>query len=172
MWRAALLCHEFTLHIGGSVLLKRRAWISALLRAIVNQTFFADIKVTSAGATSPLVGLAVGDIVLEVIEARIILFLERLDLKKYGTLFIRKRLQLAVSVMNDANRRGKAKLQRTAADNKRIVGVLHTAADHRVDVYVEVGMFREQLQFLIENLQALLRHVIGIHVVDTDLQMI
>ncbi len=42
--------------------------------------------------------------------------------------------------------------------------------DHRIDVHVEVGMFGEQLQFLVQNLQAFLRDFVRSHVVDRNLQ--
>ena len=52
------------------VLGQRLAGVAALLRAVVHQAVLADVHVARAGAATPVVRLAVRDVVLEVIEAR------------------------------------------------------------------------------------------------------
>ena len=51
------------------VLLQGDAGVAALLRAVVHQAILADIQVAGAGAAAPLVGPALGDVVLEAIDA-------------------------------------------------------------------------------------------------------
>ena len=51
--------------------LERHAGIAALLRAVVHEPVFADVEIARAGAAPPLVRLAVGQVVLEVRDARI-----------------------------------------------------------------------------------------------------
>src|SRR5271165_2319467 len=50
--------------------------------------------------------------------------------------------------------------------------VVDATANHRVDIYVEVGVFGQQLQLLVEHLQRLLGNVVGHDIVDTDLEVI
>ena len=54
----------------------------------------------------------------------------------------------------------------------RVVRVLDATAHDRVDVDVEVGVFGQPLQLLVEEPQALLRYVVGFDVVDADLQVV
>ena len=53
---------------------------------------------------------------------------------------------------------------------KRILRICNSAADHRIDIHVKVGMLGQELQLLVENLQAFLRNIVWRHVVDGDLQ--
>ena len=47
---------------------ERHAGVAALLRAVVHQAVFADIEVARAGAAAPVVGPALGDGFLELVE--------------------------------------------------------------------------------------------------------
>src|SRR5262249_9409792 len=78
---------------------------------------------------------------------------------------------LAITVVNNADRRGESQLQRAFADRERIVRVADAAAHYRVDVYVKLRVFGQQLQLLVEHLEALLRYLVGHDVVDRDLEM-
>src|SRR5438067_1904919 len=71
-----------------AVSLKRHAGIAALLRAVVDQAVLAYIKIAGAGATSPVVGASIGDVLLEVIELRVVLLLELHDLLVNRDLFL------------------------------------------------------------------------------------
>jgi hypothetical protein len=55
-------------------------------------------------------------------------------------------------------------------DGPRIFRVLDPAAEHRVDVHVEGGVVVQVLELLVEQAQALLRHLVRLDVVDADLQ--
>src|SRR4029077_14397192 len=61
---AALLGEKFAANVFHRVVLQRCAGKSALLRAVVHQPVFADVYVTRARAASPLVRLAMRNIVL------------------------------------------------------------------------------------------------------------
>ena len=54
---------------------------------------------------------------------------------------------------------------------ERVLGIADAAAEHGIDVHVKFGVFGQQRQFLVENFQALLRNVVGLHVVNADLQV-
>ena len=73
--------------------------------------------------------------------------------------------------MDDAYRGFESQLQRPAGDGQGVFGMGHAAAEHGVDVDIEVRVFRQPLQFAIEHLQAFLRDLVRRHVVDGDLQM-
>ena len=49
--------------------------------------------------------------------------------------------------------------------------IVDAAAHHGIDIDVKFGVLGQQLQFLVEHLQALLRDVVGHDVVDRDLQV-
>jgi hypothetical protein len=75
-----------------------------------------------------------------------------------------------VAVVNDSDGRAEAQFQRALADGERVLRMAHSAADHGIDVHVKLGVFGQQLQFPVEHLQALLGNLVGIHVVDRNLQ--
>src|SRR5437867_13216440 len=56
-------------------------------------------------------------------------------------------------------------------DGERVLRVFNAAAQHRVDVHVKLGMLCQELQFFVQDLQALLGDLIGLHVIDADLKM-
>src|ERR1700761_9717179 len=68
---AALLGEELALHALGGVVGDGDCRIAALLAAVVHQAVFADVEVARACAAAPVVGLAVGDGFLKVVEARV-----------------------------------------------------------------------------------------------------
>ena len=55
---------------------------------------------------------------------------------------------------------------------QRVFRVPRAAADDRVDVDVERRVLGQPLQLLVEQPQALLRHVVRLDVVDADLQVV
>ena len=151
--------------------------IAALLRAVVDQPVLADVEIPRARAAAPRVRLAVREIFLEAANARIEVLgdLPRAaDLARhaveYRTLGLTERLQAAAAVVDDADRRREAQLARATVDRPRVLGILDAAAEHRVDVDVERGVFRHPLQLLVEQPQALLRDFVRLDVVDADLQ--
>ena len=90
--RAALLGKELPLHVRPAVLGQRHAGIATLLRTVVHQAELADIEIASACAAPPVVGLAVRDRFLEVVEARIAAPRQLADFVPDGTLFLAQRL--------------------------------------------------------------------------------
>src|SRR6185436_7005396 len=62
--------------------------------------------------------------------------------------------------------------QRAAPNDQRVVGIVDAAADHGVDVYVEVGVFGQHLKFFVEYLETLFRDVVGQDIVDRNLHVI
>ena len=83
-----------------------------------------------------------------------------------------QRLELAVAVVDDADGRLEPQLQRPLADHQRVVGVFEAAADHGVDVHVELGVLGQHLQLFVEDLEALLRDFVGLEVIDGDLHVV
>jgi len=66
----------------------------------------------------------------------------------------------------------KAKLARPPRDDQRVLRVAHPGADHRVDVDVEPGVLGQVDELAIERLEALVRDLVGLHIVDADLQVL
>src|SRR5262249_23496300 len=81
-------------------------------------------------------------------------------------------LQLPVAIVDDSDGGREAELEGALADDERVLRVLDAAADHGVDVDVELRVFGEQLELLVEHLQTLLRDLVGQDVVDGDLEVI
>src|SRR5271165_1406238 len=106
----ALFGEELAANVGDRVLLQRYGGIATLLRAVVHQSVFADVEVTRSGAAAPLVGPAVGNVVLEPVEARVMVLLELLHLQEDIALDLAQRLELSFAVMNDADGRSEAEL--------------------------------------------------------------
>src|SRR3954465_10730171 len=74
--------------------------------------------------------------------------------------------------MDDAAGRGEAKVYGTMSDDERVFRIACARADHRVDVYVEVGVFLQELQLLVEDFEAFHGDFVGLHVVDGYLQVV
>ena len=100
---ASLLGKELAIPAFEGVFRKRNAGITALLRAIVNQAVFANIEVARARAATPIVLEASRDIVLEAVHARKRALTQRHDLFENLRLTRSERLQLTVSIVNDAD---------------------------------------------------------------------
>ena len=118
---AALGGAVFAADVVDGVLAERLAGVAALLRAVVHQAVFADVEVAGAGAAAPVVLLAVRDVVLEIIQARVAALLHRLHGGVDFALLVAERLQLAVAVVDDPDGRGEAELERALADRQRVL---------------------------------------------------
>ena len=70
----------------------------------MDQSVFADVDVAAAGAAAPIDGLTQGDLLLESGEVSEISPAEALKLAVDGELFFTEGFELAVTVMNDADR--------------------------------------------------------------------
>ena len=145
----------------------------------MDQPVLADVEVSRAGAALPVVRLPVGEVQLEPANAGVQV-LEHLaasvnplhHLVKHRALFRSEGLEQAGSVVDDANRGRETELRRPLIDRPRVIGVLDAAADHRVDVDVEVGVFGQPLELLVEEAEALLRDLVRLDVVDADLEVV
>ena len=111
----------------------------------MHESIFADVDVSRPRPASPTVWLAISDVGLKPVEARIISAIHVVHFEKYITFVAIQRAQLTVTVVDNSHRRRKAKLAGTAAHNQGIVGIVDSSANHAIDVYVKLGVFAEQL---------------------------
>ena len=168
---AAFFGAEFALALLGRVFGERNAGISALLRAIMDQAVLADVEVARAGAAAPIVFAARGDVVLEAIDASEGALAERHDLFENFALALAERAELAVAIVQNAHGGSESKLDGAVSDGESVLRVAHAAAENRVDIHLKFGVLGEKLELLVEHLEAFLRDVVGLHVVDADLKI-
>lgn len=154
----------------GSVFDKRDAGIAALLRAIVHEAILANIEIARTSAAAPIILASRGNIVLKRIDARERTFAEAHDFLENLALVWRKGLELAIAIVNDADRGGESQFDGAAGNSECVFGMMDAAAQHGIDVDVKIRVLSEQLQLLVEDFQALLRDFVGLRVVDADLQ--
>src|SRR5579863_9820231 len=100
---AAFFGEIFAAHVIARVSCEGHAGIAPLLRAVMHQPVFANVKVASAGTASPRIGQALSDVVLEGIDAGEAALLPRLHFVVDTALFAAQRLQLATAVMDDSD---------------------------------------------------------------------
>jgi len=136
----------------------------------VDEPVFANIEISRAGAATPLVGPSLRDVVLERIDAREAALLHAFHLVVNGAFLVLERLNLALAVVNDADRGTEPQLHGAFTDRQRILRIAYPTADDRIDIYVEVSVLGQQLQLLVENFQRFFRDVVGRDVVDRNLQ--
>src|ERR1700676_4629257 len=84
---AAFFGEIFAAHVVAGVGCERHAGIAALLRAVVDQSVFADVEVAGAGSAAPIIRQAFRDVVLEGIDASEAALLPRLHLVVDAALF-------------------------------------------------------------------------------------
>lgn len=154
------------------VFLQRHGGIAALLGAVVHQAVFADVEVTAPGAATPVVRPAVGDVFLKLVKAGVDLPAQVLDGAIDPLLRLAQGAHLAPAVVDDAERAGQAQPHGPASDHYRVFRIMDTGPDHRVDVHSELGVLGQQLELLIEHLQAFFGDIIGLDIVDADLQVL
>src|SRR5262245_36556731 len=75
-------------------------------------------------------------------------------------------------IVNDSDRALETEFLRSARDGQRILRLAYRASQHRIDSDVELRELRQKAKFLIENLEAFLRDVVRIDVVNADLKVI
>src|SRR5580692_6349552 len=109
---AALLREKFAVALLVGILRQRLAGVASLLRAVMHQAVLADVEIARAGAAAPVVLFAVGDIVLKAVDAGIAALLHSAHGQVHFALVAAQRLQLAVAIVNDADRGGEAELER------------------------------------------------------------
>src|ERR1051326_2734033 len=116
-WGAGLRGAVLAADVRYRVLGERLGRIAALLRAVVHQAVLADIEVAGAGTAAPVVLLAVRDVVLEIVDARVAALLHGAHGSVDLALLVAERLQLAFAIVDDPDRRGEAQLQRAPSDH-------------------------------------------------------
>src|SRR6202022_2366760 len=80
--------------------------------------------------------------------------------------------QLAIAVVNDADRAGQAQLHGSVCNLQSVLGIFHAAAQHGVDIHLKNRVLREQLQSTVQSFQTFFRYFVGHGVVDADLQVL
>lgn len=136
----------------------------------MNQSILANVEVTRACAASPGVLASCCDIVLKRIDAREGPFPEAHDFLENLALMSIERSQLAVTVVNDTDRGRKTECDGALRDDQRVIRMVDPAPENRIDVDMKVRVLRQKLQLLIEDLEALLRDIVRLDVIDADLQ--
>src|SRR5436190_483680 len=105
----------------------------------MDQSVLAYIKVARTGAAAPVISLAVCDVLLEMVELRVVLLLKLHDLFVYGYFFRTKRLELSITVMDDPDRRSKSKFNGAMTDGQRILRIVDPPAYYAIDVHMKFG---------------------------------
>src|SRR6185437_7584819 len=95
-----------------------------------------------------------------------------LHFREDGLRLFRERLELAGSIVNDADGGGEAEFDGALADGDGVPLVLHAGSDYGVDVQVEVGVFAQPLQLFVEDFERFLGDFVGLDVVDGDLEVV
>jgi len=161
----------FAAQIFGSIFFQRDARIAALLRTPVHEPILADVEVARTGAAPPIVCFALGDIVLESVDARKPALAHSHDFFEDFNLASAERFQLSLAVVQNAHGAGEAQFLRAASNLQRVLRIFHAAAKHGINVHLKHGVVGEQFQFLIKDLEAFHGNFVGHRVVDADLQI-
>jgi len=137
----------------------------------MHQAVFTNVEITGTGPAAPIVGTSIRNVVLESIDTGIAGLPHGLHLAINIALFDIEGLELPAAVMNNSDGRGEAKRERTTADRQGVIGIANPTTDHGINVHVKVGVFRQQLQFFIQHLQAFFGDIVRHYVINTDLKM-
>src|SRR5437867_3046176 len=138
----------------------------------MDQAVFADVQVSGARPAPPVVGEAAGEVVLKPVQAAVAVLSIVADLAENAFFTAVQRLHGAVAVMNDTQRAGETQLDSAVGYDFGVFRVANSSADDRVYIYCKLSKVGEVLQFLVENLQALLRHVVWMDIINTDLKVL
>ena len=140
----------------------------------MHEAVLTDVEIAPSGAALPVVRAPEREVPLKVVLVldRVERRGERGDLPIDAQLLRRQRHQAAMSVVDQADCRRQTQFDRPLRDRQCVLGMTQVAAEHGVDVDAERGVLSQHLELRVEHLQALLRRVVGRHVVDADLQVI
>src|SRR5215475_3740335 len=149
--------------------------MTALLRTVMNQAVLAYVEVAPSRATMPLIRQTANQIFL-----KLVVVVEReeglppgiQDFVVDAPLRRLERLQLAGVVMKDSDRPLETEFEYPSRDGQRVLGLAYRTPQHRIDRDVELRALGQQTEFLIQDLEAFHRDVVGGDVVDADLQVI
>src|SRR5215471_8427113 len=165
---------KFAFQIFGAILLERNTRTTALLRAIVDESILADVEIPASGAAFPVVRISLYEVLLKLVvvgKSRKRLAPDLNDLLIDLDFAFTQRPQLAGVVVNDADRDRKTEFLR-ATGNRCGVFWIFARANHRVDVYLELRMLGQPLEFSVEHLQAFLGDFVRPDIVDADLKVV
>src|SRR6185503_1423019 len=74
--------------------------------------------------------------------------------------------------MNHADGCGEPEFSRALRDGQRIFRILYSTTDNGINVDMKLRMFRQETEFLIQHAQTLARHLIGLDVINTNLEIL
>jgi len=57
------------------------------------------------------------------------------------------------------------------SDGQSVLRIANAASEDRIDVHLKFGVLGQEFELLIQNSQALLRNIVGLDIVDADLQI-
>ena len=109
---------------------------------------------------------------LKLIKARERALTQSHDLFKDLPFTRAQRTELAVAIVENADRAGEAQLDGAAGDGQGILGVFDAAAQHGIDIHLKNGVLGQQTELLIEHLEAFLGNLVRLHVIDADLKVL
>src|ERR1700716_3274506 len=121
MRRAGFFAEVLAADIVPGVGCERNRRITALLRAVMHQSVFADVEITGAGTAAPVVGQPLRDVVLKSVDSGKALLFKRLHLVVDVALFVAERLQLATAVVDDSDGRAETQFNCAFADGERVL---------------------------------------------------
>ena len=136
----------------------------------MDEPILIDVEVSGAGTATPVIGLAGNEVLLEAVQESEVLPAYVLELSIDSLVPLVQRLQLALPVVDDTNCSCESELGCSACNHYRVLRLLCSTSDDRIDIHAELGESLQQHELLVEDLQALLRHVVRHHVVDGDLK--
>ena len=105
----------------------------------MDQPVLADVHVARPSATAPFAWPPLGDCILKVVvQAREMALLALAHRLINGFFAFAQRLQLAIAIVDDSQGRREAKFQGSLAHDQRVFRIPDAAANHRIDIDVEV----------------------------------
>ena len=144
------------------------------MRAPMDESILADIEEARAGAAVPRIGKTADEVFLETVvvsEGKDAGF-EAADLLVDAELAFGESVALARAVVDNTDGAVEAEGAGTACDSEGVLGVFNGDAQHGVDRDGELGFTREPLELALKDAEGLLGDVVGLNVVDADLEVI
>src|SRR5947209_14817652 len=81
-------------------------------------------------------------------------------------------LQLSSPVVHHPNRAIEPERSRPDRNRVRVLRLSGRTSQNGIDRHIKGGVLFEPFEFPVQNLQALLRHLVRLHVIDTDLKIV
>src|SRR5215467_8812515 len=123
----------------------------------MDESILADVKIPASGTAFPIVGITLYEVLLKLVvvgkgRKRLAAYFN--DFLVQPAFAFAQRPQLAGVIVNDTHRRCHTEFLRPTRDYRRVFRLL-ACADHGIDVYLELRMLGQTLQFAVEHFQAL-----------------